>query len=287
MENIVTSTDSYFSLLLNYASTSPNTVLAAFFLILARILPIMMLAPFLGAKNLPNAVKVMFAMALCAIILPPVIINLKEELFLNIAFIGYALKELLFGFILGFLVTIPFYIAQSSGSLIDHIRGSASLQVTDPTTQSQTGPIGIFYNYVLIVIFFAIGGPFYFIDALSQSFTIVPINNILNPAFFTLQASFWKIIITLLTHVLSLAIQLGAPSIIGILMAEMFLGIANRLAPQVQIVFLGISLKSFVGLALLAAAWFFILTQLGKESMAWLKTMYQTMQQIAPLSTSG
>ena len=100
---------------------------------------------------------------------------------------------------------------------------------------------------------------------------------------FSLKVSFWKVIIGLLAHVLSLAIQLGAPSIIGILMAEMFLGIANRLAPRVQIVFLGISLKSFVGLALLAAAWFFILKQLGKESLSWIKVMYRTVQEIAPL----
>jgi type III secretion protein T len=283
MDNIVTSTDSYLSLLLDYTLASPITVLAAFFLVLARMLPIMLLAPFFGARRAPNTMKMMFAIALCAILFPQVVINLKKEIPLNLLFAGLALKELLFGFILGFLVAIPFYAAQASGSLIDHIRGASSLQIQDPTTQTKTGPIGIFYNYILIVIFFAIGGPFYFINALSQSFYLVPINEVLNPAFFSLNVSFWKIIIGLLHHVLSLAIQLGAPSIIGILMAEMFLGIANRLAPQVQIVFLGISLKSFVGLALLAAAWFFILNQLGKESLAWIKIIQKTVQQIAPI----
>lgn len=280
--DLVSSTDSYFSLLFNYSSTHPTTTLAAFFLILARIIPIMTLAPFLGSKNLPNAVKVMFSMALGAIFLPQIILSLQQELPLNLTFIGYALKELLIGAILGFLVAIPFYIAQASGSLIDHIRGASSLQIADPTTKSKTGPIGIFYNYVLILIFFAIGGPFYFFNALSSSFEIIPINKIINPNFFNLDIPFWKVVISLLHHTLSLAIQLGAPSIIGILMAEMFLGIANRLAPQVQIVFLGISLKSFVGLFLLAAAWFFILKQLGKESLSWVKTIYNTAQQISP-----
>lgn len=270
--------DSYFSILFSHTNLHPITVLSALFLVLARILPIVALAPFLGSRNLPRPVKVMFAVALCAIILPQVMLNLKKDLFLNITLVAYILKELLFGIILGFLITIPFYVAQAAGSLIDHIRGSASLQVTDPTTMSKTGSIGIFYNYVLIVIFFLVGGPFYFIDALTKSFILVPIDHIFNPAFFSLQMPFWKIIVTLLHHTLSLAIQLGAPSIIGILMAEMFLGIANRLAPQVQIVFLGISLKSFTGLALLAAAWFFVLKQLGKESVTWIKVLYQTIQ---------
>ena len=284
MEDIASSTDSYFTMLVRYATTDPMTILAVFFLILARILPIMILAPFFGAKNSPASARMIFSVCIVAILIPGVIIPVKEHFSLNIIFIGYALKEILIGFILGFLVTIPFYAAQAAGNLIDNIRGSASLQVTDPTTQSQSGPVGLFYNLILIVVFFGVGGPFYFLNALASSFQLVPINNILNPIFFNMNVPFWKMIITLMTHILSLAIQLGAPSIIGILMAEMFLGIANRLAPQVQIVFLGISLKSFVGLALLAAAWFFILKQLGKESMVWLKAIYQTVQQISPLS---
>jgi type III secretion protein T len=283
MDNILLSTDSYFNMLFKYASTDPMTLLAVFFLILARILPIMILAPFFGAKNSPAPARMLFSVCIVAIMLPGVIIPLKENISLNTLFIGYALKELLVGAILGFLVTIPFYTAQAAGNLIDNIRGSASLQVTDPTTQSQTGPVGIFYNYILIVVFFAVGGPFYFINALATSFQLIPINDVLNPAFFNMNAPFWKMIVTLMTHILSLAIQLGAPSLIGILMGEMFLGIANRLAPQVQIVFLGISLKSFIGLGLLAAAWFLILKQLGKESIIWLKVIYQTIEQVAPL----
>ena len=56
-------------------------------------------------------------------------------------------------------------------------------------------------------------------------------------------------------------------------MTEMFLGIANRLAPQVQIAFLGMSLKSLVGLAMLCAAWFFILQQMSKQTLLWLSDM--------------
>ena len=60
----------------------------------------------------------------------------------------------------------------------------------------------------------------------------------------------------------------------------LFLGIANRLAPQVQIVFLGISLKSWVGIALLTAAWGLIIQVMGKETMNWFKNMNQFVQQV-------
>ena len=277
--DLITKTDNFISFLLSI-STDPNTVLACFFLGLARILPIMVLAPFLGAKLLPRTVKVMFAVSILAIIFPQLLLQVKTPIPFNISFVAYMLKELFIGFILGFLVSIPFYIALGSGSLIDHIRGSASLQVTDPSLQTQTGPVGIFYNYILIAVFFLIGGPYYFINGLSQSYELLPVNKFLNPVFFQASAlPFWKLIFGLLNHVLSMALQLGAPSIIGILMAEMFLGIANRLAPQVQIVFLGISLKSWVGLGLLAAAWFFILKQLGRETLNWMQLIETTIKQ--------
>jgi type III secretory pathway component EscT len=58
----------------------------------------------------------------------------------------------------------------------------------------------------------------------------------------------------------------------------MFLGIANRLAPQVQIVFLGMSLKSLLGLGLLWAGWFFILKQMANQSVLWLHDLEKVLQ---------
>jgi len=282
MSNIVVDTDTYFSMILGLTKLSPVTVFSGALLIFARMVPLLVLVPFLGAKTVPRVARLLFAGCLTIIFLPNIVVHLRQDIVMSMFFIGLMLKEVVIGFILGFLASIPFFIAQSSGSLIDHIRGSSSLQVTDPTTQTQTGPVGILYNYVLIAVFFTIGGPFVFFDALSTSFTIIPVDHLINPTFFNLKLPFWQMIVGLVNQVLTIAIQLGAPSIIGILMAEMFLGIANRLAPQVQIVFLGISLKSWVGLGLLAAAWYFIMNQLGKDSLEWMKMIERTMQQLSP-----
>ena len=280
----VSATDDYLNLFLHFPGISPDQVLAAFFLLLARLLPIVALAPFLGGKNVPAIIKMGFSISLSAIFLPQVLITLQVPLELNIEYSLYFLKEILFGLIIGIMSMIPFLIAQSSGSLIDHMRGASSLQVTDPGTQVQTSVVGLFYNYVLISIFFMIGGPFIFFNAIAHSFQIVPVNRFINPIFFQLNVPFWQLVLGLLTYIISLAIQLGAPCIVGILMAEMFLGIANRLSPQVQIVFLGIPLKSWVGQAMMAIAWYFIVNQLGKESLKWIQTMSDLIEQL-PLSS--
>ncbi len=271
MGTTVSDTDSYLNFLLSIQGIQLETLLSVFFLTLGRIVPLVAIVPFLGAKNVPRPVKMMFAIALCMIFLPQNLLTIKANIPYNMTFVLYLAKELLIGAVLAILASIPFFIAQMAGTLIDHSRGSSALQVTDPTTQSQTGPIGVLYNYVLIAIFFSLGGPFLFFNALADSYALIPVDRLINTSFFNPNLPFWKLMFSLLQRMMDLSIQLAAPSLIGILLTDLFLGIANRMAPQVQIVFLGISLKSWVGIALLAAAWGLSIKVLGKESVAWMK----------------
>lgn len=244
--------------------------MSLFFLILMRLAPILAMAPFLGAKLAPGITRMGLAIFLSILFLPYVIVNVKEPVTFNNAFILYSIKEILIGFILGFFATIPFYMVQTSGIIVDYLRGASIMQSQDPSMQTQASPIGIFYNYILIVIFFQVSGPFLFFDALLKSYEIVPPAELLNPLFFNAKSVFWKTSMDLINQIVAIAIQMSSPAILAILMAEMFLGIANRLAPQVQIAFLGMSIKSLLGLALLWAAWFFILKQFTKQTYDWL-----------------
>lgn len=276
----ISATDTYLSLLLSLPHLQPATVLSLFFLTLARLLPIMSLAPFLGAKNVPMTIRMMFSISLVALFLPQNLMVAHGELPFNLTYIGYLTKELLIGTILGFLASVPFFIAQMAGSLIDHQRGASALQITDPTTQTQTGSIGMLYNFVLIALFFSLNGPFLFFEGVANSYQLIPVDGLINPAFFSIKISFGKQLMGLLQHMMNLCIQLSAPALIGILLTDMFLGIANRLAPQVQIVFLGIALKSWVGIALLTAAWVLIVKVMGQESIHWTKSINTLIQQI-------
>ena len=274
----LSATESYLSLYLSLPNLQPITVLAVFFLTISRLLPILTLAPFLGAKNLPMSVRMMFGIALTAIFLPQNLLQVKGEILFGAAFVGFMIKELIVGLVIGFFSSVPFFIAQMAGSLIDHQRGSSSLQVTDPTTQSQTGPIGIFYNYVLIALFMAMGGIFFFLDGVATSYQLIPVDGLISADLFDMHTPFWTKVFKSMEYMFDLSIQLSAPALIGILLTDMFLGIANRLASQVQIVFLGMPLKSWVGIALLTAAWGLIIQVMGKESMNWIKALNQMIE---------
>ena len=255
-----------------------TTLLSLFFLTFMRMVPIVILSPFLGSKTAPLMMRAGLTIFMSLLFLPVVVKEVTHPVEFDILFLLYSLKELLIGFFLGFLIAVPFYIVQSSGIIIDYLRGASIMQAQDPSMQSQSSPIGILYNYILITIFFNISGPFLFFEGIVTSFEIVPADQFISPLFFKMELPFWSVGVDLVNKIISIAIQLGAPPLVAILMAEMFLGIANRLAPQVQIAFLGMSIKSLLGLLLLFLGWFFILKQFNAETHSWLEMIDRLIQ---------
>ncbi len=273
-------TESYFSFYSQLTGYAPFSMLSLFLLGMARMMPILAAAPFFGSK-VPSPIKIGLLVTLTVAFLPQIVMTSTTMVDFNTTYILLLFKEFFIGMFLAFFAGIPFMVAESSGILIDFLRGASSLQITDPSTQSQSSDVGIFYNQIMIVIFYQIGGPFLFFDAVLTSFEIVPADAWIHPTFFNAKNPLWVLVAGGIGKLFSVAIQLAAPSLLAILMTELFLGIANRLAPQVQIVFLGMSLKSLAGLALLCIAWFFICQQMGKEALYWLETVNKVLPNLA------
>jgi type III secretion protein T len=251
-----------------------NTLWKLVLLGFMRLGPICAITPFLGAKLIPVMGRVGFALSLTVVFLPTILVSRSHNMEMaSSLFIFYSIKELLIGFILGYMASIPFFVAQSSGIFIDYARGASSMMGQDPSTQSQASSIGIMMNYYLIVLFYGLGGPLYFFDAIGTSFDVVPVDGFFPLAFYDKDHHFWHTVFDIMNQVFTMAIQLAAPSLVAILMAESFLGIANRLAPNVQIAFLGMPLKSLLGLTLLWAGWYVIVQKMGGFSIEWVQSL--------------
>lgn len=279
---IQNSSNGYLDAFLNSALSEGEALgpLALLFLFLARFLPIIQLSPFFGARVLPNPVKLCFAIGLFVIFLPKLLTVTTTPIGFNLYTAVLLTKELIVGYIIGYLVSIPFIIVQSAGIIIDHQRGGAALMVNDPTIQNQSSPLGTLFNYVLIFVFFTIDGPFLFIDAIMTSYDVIPPDQFFSGTFFLTDAPFWKMQITILGQVMTLAVQLATPALLIMLMTDLFLGIANRLAPQVQITFLGMSLKSLLGLLLVTLGWNLLIGQFQKQSIHWINVVKEALTMI-------
>lgn len=277
-------TEDYVSLYINLGlvQSDPLSLLSLMFLFFGRMMPIILLVPFFGAKVLPHSVKVALTISLFTIFFPQLINVTKTPLDFNLWLLLYMGKELFVGVILGFILSLPFVIVQNSGILIDHQRGGASLMVNDPTMQNQSSPLGTLFNLVLIYLFFWMDGPFTVIEIISQSYNILPPDKFLSGGFFDSKSPVYAQVIRIMGHVMILSTQLAAPALIMILMADFFLGIANRLAPQVQITFLGMPLKSLLALVIVFFGWKLFTEEIVSQCYKALNTVAYLVTQFKP-----
>ena len=163
---------------------------------------------------------------------------------------------------------------------IDHQRGAASLMTNDPTIQNQSSPIGTLYNMLLIVIFWSVGGPFYVIDVLFDSYDLMPPDKWAFPAFLLQNSQFHERLIHILYIFATLSLQLCMPAFLAMLMTDTFLGIINRLAPQVQITFLGMGIKSWFAILMVCIGFMPFVGQLKKQITSWLREFKEIVVEI-------
>jgi type III secretion protein T len=275
----------YLNYFLNYPD--PFSLFLYFLLGLTRLTSIVALAPFYGAKLLPSSAKMGLAIAVTTIYLPHITQVSDKVITFDAYFLALAMKELIIGFILGFVITIPFQIASTAGVLIDFQRGSSQLTSMDPTLGTQASPLGNILNYMLIVIFFSIGGVDRFMDAIALSYNVVPASSMIPAAIIGNKGdAFWQMFIGLASYLITIATELAAPALVAIFLADLCLGIANRLASQVPMSFLGWSLKSLAGLWLLYLGWNFVLRQLEKQTQSFMKKYYEMIAEHAIVAVS-
>lgn len=169
-----------------------------------------------------------------------------------------AAKEALIGFLLGFFAAIPFWVAENVGNFIDNQRGATMGEVYSPLNGSQVSTTGIFFTQIVSTVFFVGGAIFLFLGALYKSYDIWPV--------FSEGVSFVSdapmTILATVDDMVRTTVVISAPAIIVMFLATIGLGLVNRTAPQLNVFFLSMPVKSALGIALLIVYLPFIMDML-------------------------
>jgi flagellar biosynthetic protein FliR len=222
--------------------------LAIALLILARLLSILVLTPFLGGKLVPNQVKVATAVSLSLLLFPIVKYNLPPTGLppLGPMFGVYVVKEVFIGVTIGFIASLLFQALEAAGNFLDTARGSSIANVLVPQLEEQ-GPIFAQLKVQLgIVLFLVMNGHHYFLRAVFRSFTVLPIDTF--PYLGGTSMAFPDFIIRASANLFVVGMLIVIPALIAIFMVDVVLGIANRAAPQINVFFLGMPIKGYVGI---------------------------------------
>ena len=229
---------------------SPQSFLVLFGLCFARFVSFVAIVPFFGGSVVPPQVKIALATALVIITYPSLIPELPTDgsplAFGAVGFVGLLAKEAFVGFTLGFIVSLVFEAIQVAGRLADFQRGSTMSELFSPQLQERVSELGQFNTQLAIAIFLFSGAHMAFIRTLVTSYEYIPALK-----FPTIQPGFIPAaeFVTLMTgQVLSLGIQLAFPIIVTLLLADLFFGLINRAAPQVNVFFLSMPVKMWLGI---------------------------------------
>ena len=229
-------------------------------LIFVRILIMMLLTPFLGGKGVPAQARMTAAIVFSIFMYPLIVPPLKGLLPVNNGIIlALFFKEAFFGLTIGLVTTMVFYALESAGRVVDQQRGEANAQLFVP----QLGQVTIFgsFNYWMAVAFFlSIGGHRLFLKAFFESFKAVPLLGFptLEPGF----SPFLQFLVRLSGDVLVISIQLAAPVLITVLLIDIVLGIANKMAPQINVFELGFAVKGYAGPLMIYVSLYILISQM-------------------------
>jgi len=225
-----------------------------------RILVAISLVPFFGGKIIKQRVKMGVATALFLVLAPAAFPAEGEPIRLTSGIFALLLmKEAIVGFVIGFLVALLFHAVEAAGRFIDLARGASMAQLMAPQVGSQVSLFGQIYLQVTIVIFLAIGGHHAFLRGLGRSFELIPVTEL--PAMVRGGEALGSLMIQTTSNLFGIALQLAAPAAVATFVTDVFLGIANKVAPQIQVFFLGMPLKAMIGILMI----FFVFGMLKDE----------------------
>jgi flagellar biosynthetic protein FliR len=239
---------------------NPQAFLVLFGLSFARFISFIMIVPFFGGSVVPSQVKVATATALVIITYPALMAELPPGGsplgFGAVGFVGMIAKEVFVGFTLGFVASLVFEAVQVAGRIADFQRGSTMGELFAPQLQERVSELGQFKVQLAIVIFLTTGAHRFFISALVRSFEFIPALRFPQiEAGWTPAAEF----LTIMTgSVISIGIQIAVPIIITLLLTDLFFGLINRVAPQVNVFFLSMPVKMWIGIFVLVVMMSFL-----------------------------
>ncbi len=149
-------------------------------------------------------------------------------------------KEAIIGVLLGLLFGVPFWAVEAAGEIVDMQRGVNGAYLLDPNASGQASPIGTLFVMVLLALFFAGNGLGLLAEALYRSYALWPVTAVLPP--FTGETP--ALLLGLLDRVVRLALLLAAPLVIVMLLGDITLAVIGRMAPQLNVFDLSLSVKT-------------------------------------------
>jgi flagellar biosynthesis protein FliR len=213
-----------------------------FFLVLARISPLFLVAPGFSSQMLIPRVRGVLAVAL-TFGLAPIALHGQTVPTDVLPFVALVVQNFLVGFALAFTISCVFAAVQGAGVFADAFGGFSFGSTVDPVNGNPGGSMTNLYSVVGLAMFLAVGGDAWTLHGIAATFNAVPVSDSarLTPLVFSAQSAFSGLFVG--------AIEVAAPIMLAITVTDIAFGMLSKVVPQLNVFAVGFTVK--VGVTLL------------------------------------
>jgi type III secretion protein T len=157
------------------------------------------------------------------------------------------IKEVILGFMMGFMFSIPFWAVSAAGYFIDMQRGTMSAEQFAAVISDQTSPLGNVLVLMAVTLLFASGGFLLLYEVLLLSYQTWPIDRFFPK--FHMDSS--VVILRQLDLLMYTAALIAGPIVAVMYLIEIGAALVARQVPQLNVFLLTMPIKSGVGMLIL------------------------------------
>jgi flagellar biosynthetic protein FliR len=200
------------------------------------------IAPPFATGGVPRTVRVMLAVGLALAVSNTARAHAPAAELAPL--ISSAVEQLFIGASLGFLTRLLFSAVEAAGSLIDLTGGFSLAFAYDPLSASTTSVFGKFYGILTTTLIFATNAHLVILQGFIRTFDTLPLDAGMSVAHLD------QTLVHAVTSMFVAALQIAAPLIAVLFLADVALGLLSRISPQLNVFQVSFPLKIMLTLGL-------------------------------------
>jgi len=222
-----------------------NSLIDLGMLYLARITPLFLMPSLLPLSKLPSTVKIVISVSIALLLAVAMSIPPGFKSLMGLDFMLALGQEFFIGVGLIFGIQVTFSAILFAGKIVDLQLGFGVASVLDPMTHNQEALIGSLLNSLFVVIFFILDMHHLLLKGIAATFHNFPVGSqFIAPSSSQLMTFFSS------QFVLGLLVVM--PVMLGLFLLDVMIAFTSRTMPQVNVYFVSLPLKIFVGIFILS-----------------------------------
>lgn len=228
-----------------------QAALMAMALVTPRAYVILSILPGFGAKTLTGVARgaVAIAMALPATV--PTYFYFRDHSLDYLMMLYFSMKEAFIGLMLGTLMAIPIWVAQSIGGILDAQRSPIQIQSNNPSLDQDASALGGMLLQALIVVMIQAGLFVAMARIVMESYSLWPAYSALPP----FEAGQFPELVKRFSEFFWHIVVYGAPVLIPLILIDFAFAILGVFASGLQVSFASAPIKSLAGIFILLPYW--------------------------------